>query len=99
MTLPHPTNQQPQLTPREIEISLMWIYSESKRAVALHLDLAEATVRAHIANVRQKYVAVHRPAGTKSELLLRLIEDGHYKMGVDSFAGENRTASTPLTQR
>lgn len=70
---------QPHLTSREREVILTWLTSHSKAVAARKLHLAEPTVRAHIANVREKYMAVNRCAGTKTELLLRFLEDGHFQ--------------------
>lgn len=70
---------QPHLTAREREVILTWLASDSKATAARQLHLAEPTVRAHIANVREKYIAANRYAGTKTELLLRFLEDGHFQ--------------------
>ncbi|GAB3593479.1 Bacterial regulatory protein, LuxR family [Corynebacterium faecale] len=81
MNIPLSNTRQPRLTPREIEVTLTWIASGSKAIAARRLHLAEPTVRAHIANVREKYSAVERSAHTKSDLLLCFLEDGHLHSG------------------
>lgn len=68
----------PKLTAREIEVSLAWLASASKSRAAGALHITTDTVSSHIASVRKKYLAVGRPAGSKSDLLLRLMEDRIY---------------------
>lgn len=68
--------ERPKLTKREVEVARTWPRIGSKAATADELHVAEPTVRTHIADIRQKYLAVDRPAGTKSGLL-RLLADGH----------------------
>lgn len=73
----HNKARRPKLTKRELEVARVWLRAGSKAATAEELHVAEPTVRTHIANIRQKYLAVDRPAGTKADLLLRLLADGH----------------------
>lgn len=69
----------PRLSKRELEVVLTWFASVSKRAAAEILGVSEDTIRTHIARVRGKYMSVGRPAGTKSDLMIRLIQDGLYQ--------------------
>ncbi len=46
------------------------------KQVAFQLELSKYTVKEHIDRVRDKYAKIGRPAPGKSELLIRLIEDG-----------------------
>lgn len=80
-TLSAPSPDVPALTPREEEVVLAWFAATSKGQVARQLHVSEDTVRSHITNVRQKYLAGDRSVSTKSELLLRFIEDGRFPAG------------------
>lgn len=80
-TLSAPSPGIPALTPREEEVVLAWFAAASKARVARQLRVSEDTVRSHITNVRQKYLADDRSVSTKSELLLRFIEDGRFPAG------------------
>lgn len=71
----------PRLSKRELEVVLTWFSSASKREAAVTLGVSEDTVRTHIARVRGKYMSVGRPASTKSDLMIRLIQDGLYEPG------------------
>lgn len=68
----------PQLSKRELEVILTWFSKISKREAAEQLGVSEDTIRTHIARVRGKYMSVSRPASTKSDLMIRLIQDGLY---------------------
>ena len=70
----------PKLSQREIEVVVTWLSSGSKRDAGQALGVSEDTVRTHIARVRDKYLAAGRPAGTKSDLMVRLMQDGHYDL-------------------
>jgi len=64
------------LTERELEVLRMYASGMSLKQVAYALELSKHTVKEHIDRVRSKYSDVGRPAPGKSELLMRLIEDG-----------------------
>ncbi|MCK7643020.1 helix-turn-helix transcriptional regulator [Corynebacterium sp. CCM 8835] len=66
----------PHLTRREVEVARTWFRSRSKAVAARHLTIREDTVRSHITNVRNKYQALGRDAGTKSAMKARMLEDG-----------------------
>jgi DNA-binding NarL/FixJ family response regulator len=66
----------PNLAPREREVLIAWVRTESKDLVAQQLDIAPTTVRTHLQRVRAKYAAVGRPATTKASLVARAIQDG-----------------------
>ena len=64
------------LAPREKEVLVAWVRTESKDLVARQLQIAPTTVRTHLQRVRAKYAAVGRPATTKAALVARAIQDG-----------------------
>lgn len=64
------------LTERELEVLRMYASGLTLKQVAYELKLSKHTVKEHIDRVRDKYSRVGRPAPGKSELLIRLIEDG-----------------------
>lgn len=66
----------PELAPREKEVLLAWIRTDSKDGVARQLHIAPTTVRTHLQRIRAKYAAVGRPATTKAALVARAIQDG-----------------------
>lgn len=66
----------PELAPREKEVLLVWIRTDSKDGVARQLHIAPTTVRTHLQRIRAKYAAVGRPATTKAALVARAIQDG-----------------------
>ncbi|MGC0366590.1 DNA-binding CsgD family transcriptional regulator [Rhodococcus sp. 27YEA15] len=67
----------PRLSPREIEVLLTWLRSDTKRDAAQKLGLGIGTINTHITRIRTKYNDVGRPASTKSALFARAIQDGH----------------------
>lgn len=69
-------SRRPELSPREVEVLLAWLRSESKEEAAEELFIAASTVSTHLARIRAKYVAVGRPAPTKTHLLARALQDG-----------------------
>lgn len=71
----------PRLSKRELEVVVTWFACISKRQAATILGVSEDTIRTHIARVRGKYMSVGRPASTKSDLMIRLIQDGLYTPG------------------
>jgi DNA-binding NarL/FixJ family response regulator len=64
------------LTDRELEVLRMYASGLTLKQVAYELKLSKYTVKEHIDRVRDKYSRAGRPAPGKSELLIRLIEDG-----------------------
>ncbi|QGU08294.1 Bacterial regulatory protein, LuxR family [Corynebacterium occultum] len=70
----------PQLSKRELEVVLTWFSSTSKREAAKELGVSEDTIRTHIARVRGKYMSVGRSASTKSDLMIRLMQDKLYSL-------------------
>lgn len=70
----------PQLSKRELEVVVTWFASTSKRKAAEELGVSEDTIRTHIARVRGKYMSVGRAASTKSDLMIRLMQDKLYSL-------------------
>lgn len=66
----------PLLTPRELDVLLLWFQCESKDTVATKLGLSTRTVAGYIDRVRIKYANTGRPARTKAALVARAIQDG-----------------------
>lgn len=69
------------LTDRELEVLRLYASGMTLKSVAYELKLSKYTVKEHIDRVRDKYSNLGRPAPGKSELLMRLLEDGY--MGDD----------------
>jgi DNA-binding NarL/FixJ family response regulator len=66
----------PKIAPREKEVLVAWIRTDSKDEVAQQLSIAPTTVRTILQRIRAKYAAVGRPATTKVALVARAIQDG-----------------------
>ena len=64
------------LSPREREVLSLYASGFALKQVANELNIKVATAKEHIDRVRAKYSNVGRPASTKTELLVRAIEDG-----------------------
>ncbi|MGC3995340.1 MAG: LuxR C-terminal-related transcriptional regulator [Propionicimonas sp.] len=64
------------LTPRETQVLQLYASGEKADRVARLLGISRDTVLDHIQNVRTKYAAASRPAGTKIDLYRRAVEDG-----------------------
>ncbi len=64
------------LSPREREVLGLYASGFALKQVAHQLGMKDSTAKEHIDRVRQKYSGVGRSAPTKTELLLRAIEDG-----------------------
>lgn len=64
------------LTPREREVLSLYAAGFALKQVAHELNISISTAKEHIDRVRTKYSGVGRPASTKTELLMRAIEDG-----------------------
>lgn len=65
----------PSLSSREREVLLAWIQADSKALVGKRLHITVGTVSTHLERIRVKYAAVGRPAPTKADLMLRVIQD------------------------
>ena len=66
----------PSLTPRERDVLLCWLTSDSKTVVSTELGLSSGTVKTHLHRIRGKYEAVGRNASTKAALVARALQDG-----------------------
>ena len=64
------------LSPREREVLSLYASGFALKQVASELDIKISTAKEHIDRVRAKYSSLGRPASTKTELLVRAIEDG-----------------------
>jgi len=64
------------LSDRELQVVKLYASGMALKSVAFELGLSKYTVKEHIDRAREKYSKVGRPASGKSELLIRLIEDG-----------------------
>jgi DNA-binding NarL/FixJ family response regulator len=64
------------LSPREREVLGLYASGFALKQVAAELDIKISTAKEHIDRVRAKYSNAGRPASTKTELLVRAIEDG-----------------------
>jgi DNA-binding NarL/FixJ family response regulator len=69
------------LSPREREVLSLYASGFALKQVASELDIKISTAKEHIDRVRAKYSVVGRPASTKTELLVRAIEDGILEEG------------------
>ncbi|MFI6165488.1 helix-turn-helix transcriptional regulator [Nocardia sp. NPDC051052] len=66
----------PALSARELEVLLAWLRCDTKVEVGRRLYISLGTVNTYLSRVREKYVAVGRPAPTKAALVARLLQDG-----------------------
>ena len=64
------------LTPREREVLSLYASGFALKQVAMELDISINTAKEHIDRVRAKYSGIGRSAPTKTDLLIRAIEDG-----------------------
>jgi len=64
------------LSERELQVVRLYASGMTLKSVAYELQLSKYTVKEHIDRARDKYSKVGRPVTGKSELLIRLIEDG-----------------------
>jgi DNA-binding NarL/FixJ family response regulator len=64
------------LSPREREVLSLYASGLALKQVATALDIKLSTAKEHIDRVRSKYSGVGRVASTKTDLLLRAMEDG-----------------------
>ena len=68
--------EQANLSPRERQVLGLYASGFALKQVAFELGVSYSTVKEHIDRVRSKYSNIGRPAGTKTELYLRAVEDG-----------------------
>lgn len=68
--------EQANLSPRERQVLALYASGFALKQVAFELGVGYSTVKEHIDRVRSKYSSIGRPAGTKTELYLRAVEDG-----------------------
>ncbi|HEY9267080.1 MAG TPA: helix-turn-helix transcriptional regulator [Mycobacterium sp.] len=68
--------KRPVLSPREIEVLVAWLHTDSKEDVGRALFITRSTVNTHLSRIREKYENVGRPARTKAALAARAIQDG-----------------------
>jgi DNA-binding NarL/FixJ family response regulator len=68
--------EQANLSPRERQVLSLYASGFALKQVAFELGVGYSTVKEHIDRVRTKYSNIGRPAGTKTELYLRAVEDG-----------------------
>jgi DNA-binding NarL/FixJ family response regulator len=66
------------LSERELQVVKLYASGMTLKSVAYELNLSKYTVKEHIDRARAKYSRVGRPVYGKSELLIRLIEDGQF---------------------
>lgn len=71
------TAPSPALTDREIEVLLTWLRVGTKESAGRELFIGTATVKSHLTRIRQKYLAVGRPAASKAALFIRAVQDGY----------------------
>ncbi len=64
------------LSPREREVLTLYASGLALKQVAFTLNIKLNTAKEHIDRVRSKYADIGRPVSTKTELLIRAIEDG-----------------------
>ena len=64
------------LSERELQVVRLYASGMTLKSVAYELKISKYTVKEHIDRARDKYSKVGRPVTGKSELLIRLIEDG-----------------------
>jgi DNA-binding CsgD family transcriptional regulator len=64
------------LSPREREVLTLYASGMALKQVAFTLNIKMNTAKEHIDRVRTKYADIGRPVSSKTELLLRAIEDG-----------------------
>jgi DNA-binding NarL/FixJ family response regulator len=69
------------LSPREREVLSLYASGFALKQVASELNIKISTAKEHIDRVRSKYSVIGRPASTKTELLIRAIEDGILEEG------------------
>jgi DNA-binding CsgD family transcriptional regulator len=71
-----PAGRGPRLSEQEGMVLEWWLQSMTKASVARRMGISAHTVDMYIRRIRGKYAQVGRPVPTKTDLLLRAIEDG-----------------------
>ncbi|MEY4992919.1 MAG: hypothetical protein RIS82_41 [Actinomycetota bacterium] len=69
------------LSPREREVLTLYASGFALKQAAAEMNIAQSTAKELIDRVRAKYSSVGRPTSTKTDLLLRAIEDGILEEG------------------
>lgn len=72
---------QAKLSPREREVLTLYASGFALKQAAAEMNIAQSTAKELIDRVRAKYSSVGRPTSTKTDLLLRAIEDGILEEG------------------
>ncbi|MFC4128124.1 LuxR C-terminal-related transcriptional regulator [Nocardia rhizosphaerae] len=70
----------PALSPREREVLVGWILSDTKSDACAKLHIATGTMNTHLERIREKYERAGRPAHTKAALLARALQDGYLRL-------------------
>jgi DNA-binding CsgD family transcriptional regulator len=65
------------LSPRELQICVAYADGHALKAVAEAFGISQQSARQLVDHAKTRYANAGRPAHTKLELRLRLIEDGH----------------------
>jgi DNA-binding NarL/FixJ family response regulator len=73
--------EQANLSPREREVLTLYASGFALKQAAAEMNIAQSTAKELIDRVRAKYSSVGRPTSTKTDLLLRAIEDGILEEG------------------
>jgi two-component system, NarL family, response regulator DevR len=72
------------LSPREQEVLGLMASGMPAKVVATKLGIAIPTVEVHLRRLRDKYARAGRPAESRSELVMRALEDGHLPLPGDA---------------
>lgn len=70
------TERRPRLSPRERRALAYYVQGMTTVQVAQEMQISYETAKTFLRRVRAKYAAVERPAGKRSELIVRAEEDG-----------------------
>jgi DNA-binding CsgD family transcriptional regulator len=73
----------PSLSTREIEVLSLFAAGLPLKSVARRADISIETAKEYLSRIRTKYTMAGRPAGTKTELYYRGVEDGHIPLPTD----------------
>lgn len=66
----------PDLAPREVQALRLYATGLPLTAVAARMSVTPETVKEFLLRVRRKYAEAGRPAGSKTELYIRAVQDG-----------------------
>lgn len=66
----------PNLSPSENQALALYVQGASTQEVATAMNVKYETAKTFLRRVRQKYARVERPAGKRSDLMVRATEDG-----------------------